>query len=152
MEENTTTSSRSLTGKETRNNMVLYIAFGQDQNERLTDNFIIASCNELTNEDIVNELNAYYEYSIKVIKKAKSKKIGLTPRNTPVLPGIGRNIYLVVYSDGNTQANLITQADTSMEAMRRIEEIYIKGNRLDGYKVTKVTRLLNIEDIIISTK
>ena len=101
--------------------MVLYIAFGQDQNERLTDNFIVASYNELTDEDIVNELNAYYEYSIKVIKKAKSKKIGLTPRDTPVFPGIGRNIYLVVYSDGNATANLITQAETHREDIHQRE-------------------------------
>lgn len=132
--------------------MVLYIAFGQDQNERLTNDFIIASCNELTDEDIVNELNAYYEYSIKAIKRAKSKKIGLTPRNLAEYPSSGRNLYLVVFSNGDAIAHLLTRADTSMNAMNIIERVYIKENRLDGYKVIKVSRLLNIEDVIISTK
>lgn len=132
--------------------MVLYIANGRDQAGKLTDKFIIASCNELTNGDILNELNEYYRYTLRKINHVGVEKIGLTPRNLAVFPSSGRNLYLVVFSDGDAPAHLVTRADTSMNAMDIIERVYIKENRIDGYKVIKVSRLLNIEDIIISTK
>ena len=129
--------------------MVLYIVKGTTDNRRMTDKFIIASCNELTEEDLIKELNTYYQYELKNIVEVRvyNDKM-LTPANLPLCGCSGDRLYLVRFQDHSSVAHLLTYANTSMGAKRNIEK-YIEGNsNYSNFKVTQVNRLQNVEDII----
>jgi len=129
--------------------MVLYIVKGTTDNRRMTDKFIIASCDELTEDDLIKELNTYYQYELKNIVEVRvyNDKM-LTPANLPLCGHSGDRLYLVRFQDDSSVAHLLTYANTSMGAKRNIEK-YIEGNSNYGdFKVTQVNRLQDVEDII----
>ena len=55
--------------------MVLYIVKGisnrNGEDHRTTNKFVIASCNNLTEDDLIKELNTYYEYELKKYRRGK---------------------------------------------------------------------------------
>jgi hypothetical protein len=115
----------------------------------MTDKFIIASCDELTEDDLIKELNTYYQYELKNIVEVRvyNDKM-LTPANLPLCGHSGDRLYLVRFQDDSSVAHLLTYANTSMGAKRNIEK-YIEGNsNYSDFKVTQVNRLQDVEDII----
>lgn len=126
----------------------------------MTNKFVIASCNELTEEDLIKELNTYYQYELKNIVEVRvyNDKM-LTPANLPLHGNTGNRLYLVEFRNESTlpcpplqvesyTANLLTYANTSMGAKQNIER-YIQGNSdYNDFKVTQVNRLEDVEDII----
>ena len=129
--------------------MVLYIVKGTTDSRRMTDKFIIASCDELTEDDLIKELNTYYQYELKNIVEVRvyNDKM-LTPANLPLCGHSGDRLYLVRFQDDSSVAHLLTYANTSMGAKRNIEK-YIEGNsNYSDFKVTQVNRLQDVEDII----
>ena len=129
--------------------MVLYIVKGTTDNRRMTDKFVIASCNDLTEDDLIKELNTYYQYELKNIVEVRvyNDKM-LTPANLPLCGRSGDRLYLVRFQDDSDVAHLLTYANTSRGAKRNIEK-YIEGNSNYGhFKVTQVNRLQDVEDIL----
>ena len=129
--------------------MVIYILKGTTDSRRMTDKFVIASCNKLTEEDLIKELNTYYQYELKNIVEVRVYNDEmLTPANLPLHGNTGNRLYLVEFRNESHTAHLLTYADTSMGAKQNIER-YIQGNSdYNDFNVTQVNRLLDVEDII----